>query len=325
MRPKLEDVAKLANVSKTTVSRVLNNRGYLSQETIERVYHAMRELNYQPNAVARQLYKKQTRIIGLLFPTIANPFFGELSAELEKGLYKEGFKVLIGNSMNDPKKETHYLNQLLTKQVDGLIVGTHNQGIKEYNYENLPVVAIDRNMNKDIPVIESDNYNGGVLATTHLIKRGAKKIIHTNGPVELDSPTKRRRLAYEDTMKKAGLVPLTITVDFNIPYSEKKQIFTQMFHDHPDVEAIFASNDVDAALIMQIALEQGRRVPDDLLLIGYDGTQIIRNILPDLTTIVQPIEAIAQTSIQVLKQRLNNKETNTEYVLPVTLHKGKTG
>lgn len=325
MRPKLEDVAKLANVSKTTVSRVLNNRGYLSQETIERVYRAMRELNYQPNAVARQLYKKQTQIIGLLFPTIANPFFGELSAELEKGLYKEGFKVLIGNSMNDPKKEAHYLDQLLTKQVDGLIVGTHNQGIKEYNYENLPVVAIDRNMNRDIPVIESDNYNGGVLATTHLIRRGAKKIIHTNGPVELDSPTKRRRLAYEDTMKKAGLVPLTITVDFNIPYSEKKQIFTQMFHDHPDVEAIFASNDVDAALIMQIALEQGRRVPDDLLLIGYDGTQIIRNILPDLTTIVQPIEAIAQTSIQVLKQRLNNKETKTEYVLPVTLHRGKTG
>ena len=92
MRPKLEDVAKLANVSKTTVSRVLNNRGYLSQETIDRVYQAVKELNYQPNVVARQLYKKQTRIIGLLFPTIANPFFGELSAELEKRLYNEGFK-----------------------------------------------------------------------------------------------------------------------------------------------------------------------------------------------------------------------------------------
>ena len=133
MRPKLEDVAKRANVSKTTVSRVLNNRGYLSQETITRVYQAMKELNYQPNVVARQLYQKKTQLIGLLFPTIANPFFGELSAELEKRLYNEGFKVLIGNSMNDPKKEADYLNQLLSKQVDGLIVGTHNQGIKEYN------------------------------------------------------------------------------------------------------------------------------------------------------------------------------------------------
>ena len=325
MRPKLEDVAKLANVSKTTVSRVLNNRGYLSQETIERVYSAMKELNYQPNVVARQLYKKQTRIIGLLFPTIANPFFGELSAELEKRLYNEGFKVLIGNSMNDPKKEAHYLNQLLTKQVDGLIVVTHNRGIAEYNYEHLPVVAIDRNMNQDIPVIESDNYNGGVLATTRLIKRGAKKIIHTNGPIELETPTKRRRLAYEDTMKKYGLTPLTITVDFNIPYSEKKQIFTQMFHDHPDLDAVFASNDIDAALIMQLALEQGKRIPEDLLLVGYDGTQVIRNILPGLTTIVQPIEDIAKTAVEVLKQRMNNEETSLEYVLPVTLREGITG
>lgn len=324
MRPKLEDVAKRANVSKTTVSRVLNNRGYLSQETITRVYQAMKELNYQPNVVARQLYQKKTQLIGLLFPTIANPFFGELSAELEKRLYNEGFKVLIGNSMNDPKKEADYLNQLLSKQVDGLIVGTHNQGIKEYNYEHLPVVAIDRNMNQDIPVIESDNYAGGVLATTYLIEQGAQKIIHTNGPITLDSPTKRRRLAYEDTMRQHGLTPITVTLDFNIPYHEKKQILTQIFYDHPDLEAIFASNDIDAALIMQIALELGKKIPDDLLLVGYDGTKVIQNILPNLTTIVQPIEAIAQTAVDVLKARLNDRPTESEYVLPVSLKKGTT-
>lgn len=324
MRPKLEDVAKRANVSKTTVSRVLNNRGYLSQETITRVYQAMKELNYQPNVVARQLYQKKTQLIGLLFPTIANPFFGELSAELEKRLYNEGFKVLIGNSMNDPKKEADYLNQLLSKQVDGLIVGTHNQGIKEYNYEHLPVVAIDRNMNQDIPVIESDNYAGGVLATTYLIEQGAKKIIHTNGPITLDSPTKRRRLAYEDTMRQHGLTPITVTLDFNIPYHEKKQILTQIFYDHPDLEAIFASNDIDAALIMQIALELGKKLPADLLLVGYDGTKVIQNILPNLTTIVQPIEAIAQTAVDVLKARLNDHPTESEYVLPVSLKKGTT-
>lgn len=324
MRPKLEDVAKRANVSKTTVSRVLNNRGYLSQETITRVYQAMKELNYQPNVVARQLYQKKTQLIGLLFPTIANPFFGELSAELEKRLYNEGFKVLIGNSMNDPKKEADYLNQLLSKQVDGLIVGTHNQGIKEYNYEHLPVVAIDRNMNQDIPVIESDNYAGGVLATTYLIEQGAKKIIHTNGPITLDSPTKRRRLAYEDTMRQHGLTPITVTLDFNIPYHEKKQILTQIFYDHPDLEAIFASNDIDAALIMQIALELGKKLPADLLLVGYDGTKVIQNILPNLTTIVQPIEAIAQTAVDVLKARLNDRPTESEYALPVSLKKGTT-
>lgn len=91
-----------------------------------------------------------------------------------KKLYEIGYKVLIGNSMNNKEKETNYLNQLLSDQVDGLIVGTHNQGIQEYKYQNLPIVAIDRVMNEDIPVVESDNYNGGKLATKLLIAQGAK-------------------------------------------------------------------------------------------------------------------------------------------------------
>lgn len=325
MEPKLEDVAKLANVSKTTVSRVLNNRGYLSQQTIDKVYSAMEKLNYQPNIVARQLYKKQTNIIGLLFPTIANPFFGELTEALERKLYTEGFKVLIGNSMNDSAKETNYLNQLLTKQVDGLIVGTHNQGIKEYKYENLPIVAIDRIMNTDIPVIESDNYHGGVLATSRLIEKGAKKIIHTNGPINLETPANRRRIAYEETMEKYGLEPLTTIVDFNITYAEKKAIFAQMLDDHPDVEAIFAANDIDATLIMQLAAARGREVPKDLLLIGYDGTKLMRNVLPNLTTIIQPIEEIATTAIDILNLRIKKEPTKTEYILPVSLWEGTTG
>ncbi|EOT26410.1 LacI family DNA-binding transcriptional regulator [Enterococcus saccharolyticus] len=324
MKPKLEDVAKLAKVSKTTVSRVLNKRGYLSQETIDKVHAAMEQLNYQPNVVARQLYKKQTNIIGLLFPTVANPFFGELIEALEKKLYQEGFKVLIGNSMNDPEKETDYLNQLLSEQVDGLIVGTHNQGIKEYKYANLPIVAIDRIMNEDIPVIESDNYAGGVLATTRLINMGAKKIVHTNGPINLETPAKRRRIAYEETMRANQLDPITFTLDFNIPYDEKKRLFHELFETYPDVEAIFASNDVDAALILQVAQELKRRVPEDLLVIGYDGTTITRSILPNLTTIIQPIDDIATTAIQVLKQRLKKEATDTEYILPISLWEGTT-
>ncbi|MCH0428126.1 LacI family DNA-binding transcriptional regulator, partial [Enterococcus faecium] len=282
MRPKLEDVAKRANVSKTTVSRVLNNRGYLSQKTIDNVYKAIEELNYQPNVVARQLFQKKTNIVGLLFPTVANPFFSELVEALEKKLYEIGYKVLIGNSMNNKEKETNYLNQLLSDQVDGLIVGTHNQGIQEYKYQNLPIVAIDRVMNEDIPVVESDNYNGGKLATKLLIAQGAKNIIHTNGPIDLQTPANRRRLAYEDTMKAYQLIPRTVTLDFNISYVKKKQIFFQMFEDYPKIDGIFASNDIDAALILQVAKEKGLNVPADLLVVGYDGTLMTRSILPDL-------------------------------------------
>ncbi|WP_323710891.1 LacI family DNA-binding transcriptional regulator [Mammaliicoccus lentus] len=324
MKPKLDDVAKLANVSKTTVSRVLNKRGYLSQETIDKVYDAMEKLNYQPNTVARQLYNKKTNIIGLLFPTVSNPFFGELVEELEKKLYSQGYKVIIGNSMNDPEKEKNYLNQLLSNQVDGLIVGTHNQNIQQYQNENLPIVAIDRIMNQDIPVIESDNYSGGKQATERLIQKGAKKIIHTTGPDTLDTPANRRREAYEETMTYHGLQPIHYSVDFNISYTEKTGIFNQIFIDHPDVDGVFASNDVDALLIMQIAKKFNKNIPKDLLIVGYDGSKIMRNMFPNLTTIVQPIEEIANKALEVLNLRLEKQETLSEYILPVSIWNGST-
>lgn len=324
MKPKLDDVAKLANVSKTTVSRVLNKRGYLSQETIDKVYDAMEKLNYQPNTVARQLYNKKTNIIGLLFPTVSNPFFGELVEELEKKIYIQGYKVIIGNSMNDPEKEKNYLNQLLSNQVDGLIVGTHNQNIQQYQNENLPIVAIDRIMNQDIPVIESDNYSGGKQATERLIQKGANKIIHTTGPDTLDTPANRRREAYEETMISHGLQPIHYSVDFNISYTEKSKIFNQIFIDHPDVDGIFASNDVDALLIMQIAKKFNKSIPEDLLIVGYDGSKIMRNMFPNLTTIVQPIEEIADKALEVLNLRLEKQETLSEYILPVSIWNGST-
>ncbi len=325
MKPKLEDVAELAQVSKTTVSRVLNNRGYISQETKDKVYHAMQKLNYQPNSAARQLYQQKTNIIGLLFPTVANPFFGELIFELEKRLYDKGYIVIIGNSMNNPEKERHYISQLLSNQIDALIVGTHNIGIEQYNNRNLPIVAIDRVMNEDIPDIRSDNLNGGIIATERLIQQGARHIIHTNGPIDVNTPANLRQTGYEQTMHKHGLSPVTYTVDFSLGYEEKSAIFNRIFQEHPNVDGIFASNDTDAIQIYHLAQVLGKRIPDDLKLIGYDGTQLMRYMHPYLTTIIQPISQIADKAIDILEQRIHNKATHQEYIFPVELHEGTTG
>nr|WP_253954865.1 MULTISPECIES: LacI family DNA-binding transcriptional regulator [Lactiplantibacillus] len=321
---KLEDVATLANVSKTTVSRVLNHRGYLSEQTINKVHQAMATLNYRPNVIAQQLYKNQTNLIGILLPTVANPFFGELSVALERRLYQQHYKVLIGNSMNDSDKEQDYLEQLLNKQIDGLIVGTHNRGIREYQEMNLPVVAIDRMVNTDIPIVAADNYAGGKLATELLLKGGATKIIHVNGPKKLAVAAHRRREAYEDVMRLHGLTPITYEIDFNIAESDKKAQLQQIFSDYPDVEGIFSSNDTDAALLLQIAAEMGRRVPDDFRLIGFDGTQIVRELLPQLTTIIQPIDEIATQAVSTLQRRIKGEQTDHEIILPVKLWPGAT-
>ena len=322
-RPKLEDVAAAAGVSKTTVSRVLNHRGYLSEKTIAKVQKAMQELDYRPNIIARQLYKQRTDLVGMIFPTVDNPFFSQLEAEMERQLYRNGYKVLIGNSQNDPAKEENYLQQLLTHQVDGLIVGTQNRGLIGYQHANLPVVAIDQVVGKNIPVVSSDNYQGGLLATQRLLDDGCRHIIHTNGPLGLDTPTQKRREAYEHLMTKNNLPAITYHLDFNISTIDKELVFRRIFEEHPEVDGIFAANDTDASTIINLASEYGKRIPEDLKIVGYDGSNVTRLLLPGLTTIQQPIDEMADLAVQLLQARINGQNVKS-VVLPVTIWNGKT-
>lgn len=322
-RPKLEDVAAAAGVSKTTVSRVLNHRGYLSEKTIAKVQKAMQELDYRPNIIARQLYKQRTDLVGMIFPTVDNPFFSQLEAEMERQLYRNGYKVLIGNSQNDPAKEENYLQQLLTHQVDGLIVGTQNRGLIGYQHANLPVVAIDQVVGKNIPVVSSDNYQGGLLATQRLLDDGCRHIIHTNGPLGLDTPTQKRREAYEHLMTKNNLPAITYHLDFNISTIDKERVFRRIFEEHPEVDGIFAANDTDASTITNLASEYGKRIPEDLKIVGYDGSNVTRLLLPGLTTIQQPIDEMADLAVQLLQARINGQNVKS-VVLPVTIWNGKT-
>ena len=322
-RPKLEDIAAAAGVSKTTVSRVLNHRGYLSEKTIAKVQKAMQELDYRPNIIARQLYKQRTDLVGMIFPTVDNPFFSQLEAEMERQLYRNGYKVLIGNSQNDPAKEENYLQQLLTHQVDGLIVGTQNRGLIGYQHANLPVVAIDQVVGKNIPVVSSDNYQGGLLATQRLLDDGCRHIIHTNGPLGLDTPTQKRREAYEHLMTKNNLPAITYHLDFNISTIDKERVFRRIFEEHPEVDGIFAANDTDASTIINLASEYGKRIPEDLKIVGYDGSNVTRLLLPGLTTIQQPIDEMADLAVQLLQARINGENVKS-VVLPVTIWNGKT-
>lgn len=322
-RPKLEDVAAAAGVSKTTVSRVLNHRGYLSEKTIAKVQKAMQELDYRPNIIARQLYKQRTDLVGMIFPTVDNPFFSQLEAEMERQLYRNGYKVLIGNSQNDPAKEENYLQQLLTHQVDGLIVGTQNRGLIGYQHANLPVVAIDQVVGKNIPVVSSDNYQGGLLATQRLLDDGCRHIIHTNGPLGLDTPTQKRREAYEHLMTKNNLPAITYHLDFNISTIDKERVFRRIFEEHPEVDGIFAANDTDASTIINLASDYGKRIPEDLKIVGYDGSNVTRLLLPGLTTIQQPIDEMADLAVQLLQARINGENVKS-VVLPVTIWNGKT-
>ncbi len=324
MKPKIQDVAKVAGVSPTTVSRVLNDRGYISSKTKEKVFEAMKEINYVPNDLARSLYKKRSYLIGVIVPSTSNPFFGELVAYIENICDERGYKVLLCNSLHEADKEKKYWEMLRRNQVDGVIVVTYNRGLIDKK-QQFPAVAIDHYLAENIHVVSSDNFQGGEMASRELIKAGCKKIIHINGDASLETPANNRQYAYEKVMQEAGRTAETYHIP-DVAFLESNiDIIKQLFKERPDVDGIFASDDLLAVRTMQYAESLGYRVPQDLKIIGYDGTSLIRSIYPKLTTIIQPTYQIAENAVGTLIQEIDGKTHDTkEKTFPVSLWKGET-
>lgn len=300
--PNLGDVAALAGVSPTTVSRVLNNRGYLSQATKDAVAEAIEQLNYRPNEVARSLLGKATRVVGIIVPTTAHPFFGEISAALENALAARGYRALICNSQGRRDKEIDYLHQLDGRRVDGLIVGAHNDSIEEYETTRLPIVMVDRQVADQIPNVRAYNLEGGRLATQLLLDAGSTRpalITSSLGPANL------REEGYRRAVAQAGVEPLVACVEFGTPEPRHTELLSAALDRLRDkADGVFATDDLTACSVADWASGAGLRVPEDLKIVGFDGTSAIRIAAPWLSTVLQPISQIAATAVEVLLARI---------------------
>lgn len=317
MVAKLTDVAALAGCSPTTVSRVINKKGYLSQKTIDKVEAAMKELGYKPNTLARSLQGKSAKLIGLIFPSTSNIFYAELIEHLEIELFKRGYKVIICNSESDPIKEKEYLEMLGAQQVDGIISSSHNLGIDDYERVEAPIVAFDRNLAPAVPIISSDNFEGGKTAASLLEKNGCQNIIMITGNDNSDSPTGLRALGFNYPRKNRPVL--------NVP-SELSTIRREMeirsIINRYKPDGVFASDDLTAILVMKIAQQLGLTVPEDLKIIGYDGTRFMENYFPQLTTIKQPLDEIASLIVDILLKKIDGEPTQKDYILPVQVING---
>ena len=315
----LNDVAKIAGVTPTTVSRVINMRGSLSQKTIDRVHAAMRELNYQPNAMARSLQGKKSQLIGLIFPSVAYPFYGEIIHAIESKLFARGYKAILCDSENDPVKERAYLTMLMANQVDGIITSSHNKEIHEYENDNLAIVAFDRYLADGIPIVSSDNLAGGELATAYLYAQGCRRIAMVAGVSDTISPTQNRSLGYQITIAEKQLTPFIHYLARESDLSQKRESIRQFLVDQaPD--GVFCSDDLTAVIVQNLATTFHL---DDLKVVGYDGTQVIQSFMPSLSTIVQPIDELAELMVKILIQKIEDENFTPQanYVLPVTLKK----
>lgn len=326
--PRLGDVAERAGVSVATVSRVLNNRGYLSRETRDRVARAIDELAYRPNQLARSLVRQRTGTIGLIVPTVAMPFFGEVAAQIENQLADNGLRLLLCNSFGRADREREHLELLVRHRVHGIISGAHNDDLPDYRTIRQPVVTIDRELAPHIPNVRADNLAAGRMATEHLLRRGSRR------PALLTSRSRARNLreqGYRAVLGEAGIEPLVFTADFHMPEPQRTQTVRAALDSCADtVDGVFATDDLLAATALEWAFLAGKSVPQDLRIVGFDGTTTLRLALPGLTTIRQPIAEIAATAVDLLLRAIDTDLSKVAgpdgltIELPVTLIEGRT-
>ncbi|MCS6834393.1 MAG: LacI family transcriptional regulator [Anaerolineae bacterium] len=308
----IRDVADLAQVSVTTVSHVINNTRYVEPNTRERVQMAIKSLNYRPNSLARSLRRRGTATIGLLVPDNSNPFFAEVARVIEDLGFERGYSVILCNSDSSEEREARYVDVLLSKQVDGLLVisaGSHPNFISSILSSHVPLVVVDR----ETPELQADqvlldNEVGGALAAHYLLDLGHQRIGIIIGPNEA-APSALRFRGFCRALQERGVAwddSRCVMGDFH--YSGGEQGARKLLDAHPDLTAIFATNDLMAMGAVNQARRRGRRVPEDLSIIGFDNISQSAAFYPPLSTVAQPIEALGRHSLNLLLARIGGDD-----------------
>lgn len=321
----IKDVAKRAQVGVGTVSRMINNSGYVSEETREKIEIAMRELNYTPNELARNLYHKRSGIIAVLVPDISSPFFVEFVDHVEADLYEAGYKMMLCNTAKVKNAELEYLDMLNRHIVDGVITGVHSLKVEEYQKIHKPIVALDRYLGSHIPVVAVNHKEGGRLAAETLVKNGCKKVLHFKGATVVNSPYHERHYEFDRIMKEHNIEVCSYELEWNRFDTEYFRIAVQdVFSRGFDYDGVFA---VDGFAIecMNEAIRRKMKVPRDVKVVAYDGTFITEMVEPRVTAVVQPIEELAKESVRLLCELIGGASyTGMQVTLNVEMKKGNT-
>ena len=314
------DVAKLAGVTPTTVSRVINNRGYISEKTKNKVHEEMEQLVYQPNEIARSLTKQKSNTIGIIVPHISHPYFAKLISNLENEASKRDYKIILCNSKEKAEKEKQYLDMCKSNRVAGIVLCSGNVESNKINTGDIPVVLLEKNFEEGKLGIQCDNYQGGSLATEHLIECGCKKLLHFSGVIDEEMPADNREKAFIDTCSKNSVKYYIKKFDINIYnqmdyYEAIKDTLTEI----KEIDGIFASSDLIAAQVIQVCNELNIKIPQDVKLVGFDDVEISKLTTPTITTIHQPIKEMSKLAVELIDAKYTNVEIDKQIIVPVEL------
>lgn len=313
------DIAKEANVSVSTVSRVLNDTAPVKGSTRAKIEELIQKYNFQPNAMARSLLTNETGIIGVIVPDLTNPFFPEVFAGAEEEAQQSGQTFLLSNTIGDYAKESQYLSILREKRVDGIIFLGGRINLKncdEHLVQELvqcasviPTVLVNGSLRgTDLIRVATDESAGTALAVRHLIELGHKEIGFIGGESHMTTTSIKLR-AFRKTMKDGGLdvrEEWLLPDSFSIDSGKRQMLKLLAMKEKPT--AVFCVNDYTAIGAIKAVTEAGLTIPDDMSIVGFDDIPLAHHFIPELTTVSQQAHELGRTAVKVLKAMMNKEK-----------------
>lgn len=315
----MKEVADYAHVSVATVSRVINNSGYVSPDLEERVRTAMQALNYHPSALARSLRRQETQTIGLLIPQLDLPFFSTLAHAVEHMLFDMEYRILVCSAEEDAEREQAYTQMLIRQRVDGVIMaptGHSAVNLRSLIDASVPVVLVDRDVPEQrVSKVLVDNVDGGYLGMSHLLAHGHHRVGIIGAPAH--STSVRQRLdGAQRALREHGIhdVKVSLSANESTPFEFGYRVGLEMLARPDRPTAIFALTDVSAVGVMHAAAHHGLRIPADLSLLGFDNIPLTSYIIPELSTVAQPIREMGQIAARQMLRSIAERDARPETV-----------
>jgi DNA-binding LacI/PurR family transcriptional regulator len=318
----MDDVARAARVSKQTVSAVINNKSGISEKTRIRVREIIARLDYQPNLLAGSLRAQRSFTVGVVIPSITNPFYPELVRGIEDEAQRQGYSVFLCNADENSEKEIQYLDLLRRHRIAGLIAATirvnkaWTEALKSLAAQGVPVVFVPstHKLGNQVVCIMADDEEGFIKATDHLLDLGHERIGMISPPPDGGKQNPRVSGFLKAHTRRGKKVSAELVVPGGWHVADGQQSAAQLLRLSRPPTAIVASNDMAAIGAIIKIKEMGRRVPEDIAVVGYDNIAIAEWYDPALTTVDQPHYRMGQRAMQAVLDRLNHPEEPAEMI-----------
>ncbi|MFJ8063030.1 LacI family DNA-binding transcriptional regulator [Psychrobacillus sp. NPDC096426] len=313
----IADVASHANVSKSTVSQYLNKRyEYMSEKTRKRIEESIKELNYRPNIVARSLKQKSTFTVGVIVANILHSFSTQIIRAIENNFHEHGFHIIVCNADDEPEKERNYIEMLMAKQVDGIIIfptGGNLDLYKQMKNQKYPIVFMDRTIESiDIPTVMLDNLQASKLAVDLFVESGYKRIaIVTTSIIRNISPRVERIEGYKKALALHQLPINSAYIKASEP-ENMEMMLDELFKLDQVPQAILAANDRVLIEVLKYIKKQNLIIPNDIAVIGIDDVSFASFFTPPITTISQPTIEMANQAVSLLLDQIKNGTSASE-------------